>query len=260
MISNYVTVMVNAGQEVAMVATANSIAQEIRTPLFSIGITATGLANYIPPLTAGYEFALRNHHPMPRIKRIHVKSIEASLMRVKEDVKYSNAVIDTLLLEVNKEKIESSEKTECSMQECLKVALNEYPFTEDELTILNLMSRTDFIFLGNQKLMVNVFFNLFKNAVKSIAQKQSGEIFIEVEISNKGNLVIVKNTGRGIPYELLPHAFERFYAFANDKDSVLGGGIGLAYCKDVMSMFGGRIECCSVYNVSTEFKMYFPSL
>lgn len=70
--------------------------------------------------------------------------------------------------------------------------------------------------------------------------------------------MIVHDTGGGIPADVLPHIFRRFYTSAGDSDSVLGTGIGLAFCRDVMGSFGGTIECSSVYGEFSEFVLTFP--
>jgi two-component system CAI-1 autoinducer sensor kinase/phosphatase CqsS len=71
------------------------------------------------------------------------------------------------------------------------------------------------------------------------------------------NTLIFRDTGSGIPAGVLPHVFERFYSGGGD-DAVLGSGIGLAFCKDVMLDFGGTITCRSEHGSWTEFELSFP--
>ncbi|MBL8479946.1 MAG: sensor histidine kinase, partial [Sterolibacteriaceae bacterium] len=90
------------------------------------------------------------------------------------------------------------------------------------------------------------------------AKAGKGEVSIRLDASPSGNRLTVRDTGDGIPPDMLPHIFRRFYTSTGHDDSVLGAGIGLAFCRDVMTSFGGTIECTSVHGDFTEFVLSFP--
>ena len=65
----------------------------------------------------------------------------------------------------------------------------------------------------------------------------------------------IKDYGRGIAKENLPHIFDRFYTKSRS-----GTGIGLAFCKTLMEELGGTIECKSSLGKYTRFTLTFPEL
>ena len=72
-------------------------------------------------------------------------------------------------------------------------------------------------------------------------------------------LVIVSNTGDGIPQRDLPHIFERFYRVEKSRDRARGGaGIGLAIVKQLVEATGGRVGAESHAGV-TKFWFSLPA-
>lgn len=142
------------------------------------------------------------------------------------------------------------------MQSCIDSALQRYPFAEAERNLVHVEGE-DFHFQGDDLLMAHVLFNLIKNALWHIARQQRGEITIRLSPGATSNTLTFRDTGSGIPPDVLPHVFERFYSGGGD-DAVLGSGIGLAFCQDVMLGFGGTITCHSEQGAWTEFELSFP--
>ncbi len=65
----------------------------------------------------------------------------------------------------------------------------------------------------------------------------------------------VKDTGTGIPPNVLPHIFEPFYT---TKDVGKGTGLGLATVYGIVQQHKGWINATSVMNKETEFKIFLP--
>lgn len=83
-----------------------------------------------------------------------------------------------------------------------------------------------------------VVLNLVHNAVKFTPP--GGRITVSVERRDAEVAVSVADTGIGIPRELLPRVFERF--FKADRSRASGGsGLGLAIAKHIVQAHGGRI-------------------
>jgi signal transduction histidine kinase len=87
---------------------------------------------------------------------------------------------------------------------------------------------------GNAGELTQVFFNLLRNAD---AHTEKGVISIDAEVSDGFVKVTVRDTGTGIPPELLPHVFERGVHGANS-----GTGLGLAVCRDIVTAYNGEIR------------------
>jgi signal transduction histidine kinase/CheY-like chemotaxis protein len=65
----------------------------------------------------------------------------------------------------------------------------------------------------------------------------------------------VRDTGRGIPPELLPRVFEPLFT---TKGPGKGTGLGLAVVRGIVRQHQGWIECASALNEGTRFDVYLP--
>ena len=259
-VANYDSERIRIEQERAMLATAGSIAHELRTPLISIRSGAAGLKRFLPTLINAYHLAKAKHLPVAAIREVHLDALQGVLERIDAEVHHSNAVIDILLVNARLSGETAQELNACSIKQCVATSLQRYPFSEDEHDLVQWKPNDDFLFNGSELLTIHVIFNLLKNALRHIAKARQGAITISIVTHPKGNQLIFRDTGGGIPPEILPHIFTRFYTSTENNNSVLGSGIGLAFCRDVMNSFGGSIDCRSVFGEFSEFTLTFPSL
>lgn len=239
-----------------MLATAGSIAHELRTPLLGIRAGAAGLANYLPTLIDAYQAARDGGLEVAPIRTAHLDSLKGVIERIDGEARHSNAIIDMLLLSARPVGAAAHDLRPVSISACVEAALQRYPFTEAERALVSREGDGDFSFRGVELLMVHVLFNLIKNALRHIDGAGKGEIRIRIE-TEPGLRLLVRDSADGIPPEVLPHIFQRFYSAAGD-DGVLGAGIGLAFCRDVMESFGGAITCRSRQGEFSEFELSFP--
>ncbi|OUL99879.1 histidine kinase [Variovorax sp. JS1663] len=257
-LANYVAELVRLEQERAMLATAGSIAHELRTPLLGIRSGAAGLRNYLPTLLTAYQLARENALPVAAIRKPHLEAIKGVLERIEAEANYSNAIINMLITNVRLSRPGHQDLSPCSMMNCIHIALERYPFSADEKSKVSFVTGADFTFNGVELLMVHVVFNLLKNSLHHIAKVDKGQIYIHTERSPQGNLLVFRDTAAGISNEVLPHIFKRFYSSSTAGDNIVGSGIGLAFCSDVVRAFGGTIDCSSVYGEFCEFSLKFP--
>lgn len=255
-VTNYDAERIRVEQERAMLATAGSIAHELRTPLLGIRAGAAGLANYLPALVDAYQAARSGGLPVAHIRSAHLDSLKGVLERIDAEARHSNTIIDMLLVNARTAGAQGQAMQTCSISACVEVALQRYPFSEEERALVTWEKGEDFAFRGAELLMVHVLFNLFKNALRHIVRAGKGTISVRVE-AGTGHRLFVRDSADGIPPEVLPHIFQRFYSSAGD-DGVLGAGIGLAFCRDVMESFGGTITCKSLHGEYSEFELSFP--
>ena len=88
-------------------------------------------------------------------------------------------------------------------------------------------------------LIEQVLMNLMENAVKH--NKNNAPITVQVLKKSDDILFEVKDFGRGIPAEDLPHLFDGLAGKKNSPDSSRGFGIGLSICKSIIDAHGGKI-------------------
>jgi two-component system CAI-1 autoinducer sensor kinase/phosphatase CqsS len=255
-VANYDAERIRVEQERAMLATAGSIAHELRTPLLGIRAGAAGLANYLPALIEAYQAARAGGLPVAHIRTAHLDSLKGVLNRIDGEARHSNAIIDMLLVSARTAGGAARPLHACSINSCVEAALQRYPFSDNERALVSWEKGGDFMFRGVELLMVHVLFNLFKNALRHITAAGKGSITIRIETAPTHRL-LVRDSADGIAPEILPHIFQRFYTSSGD-DGVLGSGIGLAFCRDIMESFGGTITCHTRHGEFSEFELSFP--
>jgi signal transduction histidine kinase len=69
-------------------------------------------------------------------------------------------------------------------------------------------------------------------------------------------IVEVRDTGVGIPAELLPRIFD---LFVTAKAPGKGTGLGLAVCQEIVKMHGGTIEIRSQVGEGTRVQIFLPT-
>lgn len=259
-LGNYTAEKMRAERRQAMLATAGTIAHELRTPLLSIKAGATGLQQFLPLLIDAYHRAAAHGLITIAIRKPYLDSMAGVLDRIEAEADRSNTVIDMLLYTVRGFGVEQGALAPCSMSQCVQAALHRYPFaSEKDRALVHWEATTDFVFIGSQLLMVHVIFNLLKNALWHIAIAGKGAISIGIEVDKTENRLIFRDTGPGIPAEVLPHIFRRYYVWPRGGAAgVESTGIGLSFCKEVIKAFGGSIVCHSKLNEYTEFVIEFP--
>lgn len=100
--------------------------------------------------------------------------------------------------------------------------------------------------------------NLVGNAVKY--NRPGGKIRIWTEADGQGGLRLsVKDTGIGIPEEMLPRIFERFYRAGASRASKEGTGLGLAIVKHAAAKYGMSVSAESVMGEGSRFTLAIPA-
>ena len=101
--------------------------------------------------------------------------------------------------------------------------------------------------------MNQVWTNLILNAMQ--AMKYQGTLTIALHTENQFAVVLVTDTGSGIPDEIRGKIFDAFFT---TKSSGEGSGLGLDIVKKVIDKHNGRIELWTEVGVGTTFKVYLP--
>lgn len=94
--------------------------------------------------------------------------------------------------------------------------------------------------------------NLLDNAIQFTPS--GGEVSLQVE----GRCVVVRDGGAGIPSDILPKVFDRFFTTGNPRTGNRGTGLGLAIVKAILQRAGGNISVNSVEGRGAEFTAKFP--
>jgi signal transduction histidine kinase len=103
-----------------------------------------------------------------------------------------------------------------------------------------------------------VLHNLLDNALKFTPG--GGEVVLSADPLPKGGARIqVRDTGQGIPEEELEHIFDRFVRVERSRSQRYGGsGLGLAVCREILNLLGGRIAVWSQPGRGSVFTIELP--
>ena len=94
--------------------------------------------------------------------------------------------------------------------------------------------------------------NLVGNALRHT--HAGGEVFVDARSSGSSVQVTVRDTGDGIPPELLPRVFDRFVKGSGSP----GSGLGLAIVRDIVEAHGGAVSIDSALGAGTEVRLTIP--
>jgi PAS domain S-box-containing protein len=111
--------------------------------------------------------------------------------------------------------------------------------------------------------LLQVLTNLLSNAIKFTHQ---GKIRLIVEVLSKDEVnqhywlkISVSDTGKGIPPQHQQAIFEHFYQIENKSEGKNeGAGLGLAICKELVMLWGGKIGVESIENQGSTFWFTIP--
>lgn len=234
-------------------ALSASVAHELRTPLSAIQFGISGVKDYLPVLVSAYVMAKDHQLDVKPIQSEHLKILAGVFDNITSEVTYAETIINMILMNVKQNTVSTTHFNICSIIECINEALRRYPFKPGEKKLIQFSSKNDFVFEGDKTLMVHVLFNLIKNALYYIQAAKKGNIKIWCDQREDVNMLYFKDTGKGISSDVLPRLFERFYTTTHH-----GTGLGLTFCKTVMTSFGGDINCISVEGEFTQFELVFP--
>lgn len=115
------------------------------------------------------------------------------------------------------------------------------------------------VVIGDRAGLVQIFRNLFENAVRHT--RPDGTIRVEIQSDESSMLArtAVVDDGEGIPLKSLPRIFERFYRADSSRARDVGGtGLGLAIVKHLVSSMDGEVEAKSALGRGTTIRFSLP--
>lgn len=216
-----------------------SVAHDLRTPLTSV---------------LGYLELLRSNKVNEDVKQHYIDVVYHKSKRLEqliEDLfsytKYTYGNVASITEEVDVIKL-------------VEQLLDEfYPSFEDNCIEVEFYKDCNqLISYADGNLLARAFANLIGNAIKYGAEGKRIEIHFSHKLTEYK--LQVKNYGKIIPEQDIPHIFERFYRVEDSRSVETGGsGLGLAIAKSIVTMHHGEIVAKSDLN-GTVFEVVLPIL
>ena len=101
-----------------------------------------------------------------------------------------------------------------------------------------------------------IIYNLCENAIKY--NVESGKVTVIIKNQESGPVLVVEDTGIGIPYQEQQRVFERFYRVDKSHSKEIGGtGLGLSIVKHGVLTLGGELQLESQEGVGTRMTVQF---
>lgn len=190
-----------------------------------------------------------------RTKRRGVKVYEQALADASVEVDRLQGLVESLLLLGRPPETIPLRREPIEFRGLLEAAVGTVSPTAQPkgLAIENRVPE-DLVVSGDAVWLSRLFVNLLENAVKFT---EIGRVTVEARRQGAWSVVVVRDTGAGIPAADLPHLFERFYR-ADRSRSTPGSGLGLAIALEIAHLHGGRIEVQSTLGVGSAFSVFLP--
>ena len=214
-----------------------NLSHEIRTPLNAIIGFSTLLNSKEFPIEDQKEY-LRLMANSGRLlleiidNIIDISKIESSTLIINKTKSNFNTMLDELLIEFTELK-------------------NNMDLTNIELKLNKEIKEKELFILTDLKRLKQVFSNLLDNAFKFT---ESGLIEFGYHVQNKNLVCYVKDTGIGIAEKEQEFIFDQFRQADESTTRKYGGtGVGLALCKRLVELLGGKLWVESKKNEGSKF-------
>lgn len=173
-----------------------------------------------------------------------------------------NQLMDFRMVENNKMKLKA---TENDLEQFIKDIYRSFKTLAEKQHIhlsYELQTGNETFWFDFEKIE-KVMFNLLSNAFKFTPEH--GKIIIRTSIHKIENpglfseeiCIEVKDSGPGIPSDILPKIFDRFY-YRGESKILKSSGIGLNFSKELVELHRGRITVNSVEGEGTSIFVYLP--
>ena len=214
--------------------TAN-VSHELKTPLTAISGYAELIASGMTNGEDTVRFASEIHRSAERLQHL-----------INDIIKLSELDEQNLQLEFE----------EIDLEEIANLCVDNLLITAHKNGVTIKRSGTSVKINGNRMLIEELFYNLCSNAIRY--NIYGGSVTIVTEMENNHPILIVRDTGIGIPKDSQERIFERFYRVDKSRSKLTGGtGLGLAIVKHIVAQHEAQIFLTSEENVGTEVKVIF---
>jgi len=218
-----------------------------------------GMAERIESLLTSQRVLLRDisHELRSPLARLNVAlelcrkdsnpEIAKNLDRIDREASKLNEMIEQLLtLNRVESGISGLEQTRIDLARLIQEVSDDADFEARSLNRrVEILSRDECCIDGNEDLLRRAIENVARNAVRYTKEGSAVDISLR-RIRGNGNprgLITIRDHGRGVPEESIPHLFKPFYRADHGRDRESGGaGLGLAITEAAVRLHDGTVQ------------------
>jgi two-component system NtrC family sensor kinase len=205
------------------------------------------------PLTAilGYIELLDRAGPINDLQRDFINRVQTSVHSI-------TSLVNDLL---NLGRIESgfdTRKETISLSDILNSSLTSVDerLKKGSLTLSKNYKKDLPPLFGNPIQIRQMVDNLLDNAITYTPE--GGKIKVEAQVDGKQLILLISDTGNGIPALDMPYIFDKFYRASNTSSDIPGSGLGLSIVKSIIETHQGRIWVDSTIEKGTNVTVVLP--
>lgn len=153
-------------------------------------------------------------------------------------------------------RFQASERTTVQISEILQkvLELKQYAFRKNNIKVQCQIPEQSIMVDVDPSQIQQVFLNLLNNAQDAM-QGQEKELEIQVVPREKEVKISIKDSGTGIPKEILE---EIFHPFFTTKETGQGNGLGLSICHRIIEEHNGKIFAVNNLTKGSTFTVILP--
>ncbi len=177
----------------------------------------------------------------------------------KETQNMTNLINDILMISRLETKEAEVVLTEVRLGPLLKEVCSTLEPLAAECNVALEMNCRPISMTANREQLRELLTNLINNAIKY--NKPGGRVSVTVTSEADDIVIIVEDTGVGIPEDSRQRVFERFYRVDKGRSKKMGGtGLGLSIVKHIVNYYNGTIELESKVMEGSKFTVHLPRI
>lgn len=191
-----------------------------------------------------------------RKKNCHdTEEYELILNRIQEQTGRLSHLISTLLDMTNLNSVPRNDSI--SLAALTEEVLCDLDSIADQAHITLQQKEGDQLITGSYLLLYRAVYNLVENAIKYNCP--DGSVTVEIRQENQRVLLMVKDTGIGIPPEDQEKIFDPFFRVDKSRSRAMGGaGLGLAMVDAIAKEHGGQVKVLSSNKTGSTIALMLP--
>ncbi|MEI3412354.1 MAG: ATP-binding protein [Blautia sp.] len=191
-----------------------------------------------------------------RKKNCHdTEEYELILNRIQEQTGRLSHLISTLLDMTNLNSVPRNDSI--SLAALTEEVLCDLDSIADQAHITLQQKEGDQLITGSYLLLYRAVYNLVENAIKYNCP--DGSVTVEICQENQRVLLMVKDTGIGIPPEDQEKIFDPFFRVDKSRSRAMGGaGLGLAMVDAIAKEHGGQVKVLSSNKTGSTIALMLP--